>query len=135
MAPQPVAVNAGETVLVSPGEGHRGGGTQRFEWSTTVTPGENQGFELVFWREGQTAMANGFGLAAPTTGTVVNVDLDVLDSRLGELLEPGPYLWGVLLVQVDPYERLTSLGPTRHFEFNRSSSGGGSSGGSPGSGE
>jgi hypothetical protein len=125
-----------DVALLSPGEGYRGGGTQRFEWSTALTPADNQGFELVFWRDGQTSMGSGFGLAAPTTSTSVNVDLDALDERLGDLLEPGPYKWGVLLVQIDPYQRLADLGAARDFEFSRSSGGGNSSGSSgPGSGE
>ncbi|MEZ4555006.1 MAG: hypothetical protein R2851_00970 [Caldilineaceae bacterium] len=66
-------------------------------------------------------MATGFGLAPPTRGTSLAVDLNQLDHDLGNLLQPGLYRWGVLLVQVAPYQRLAfwvihtvsaSTGPT-----------------------
>jgi hypothetical protein len=106
-----------------------------FEWDPNFTPAAGQAFELIFWKAGQDPMAAGFGLAAPTTNNSVSADMESLDSVLGDLLEPGPYRWGVLLVEEDPYQRLDFLGGGWTFNFTRSgggSSGGGSSGESSG---
>lgn len=70
-------------------------------------------------------MGAGFGLAAPTTNSSVNADLATLDSVLGDLLEPGPYRWGVLLVNEDPYQRIEYLGGGWTFTFTREGGGGG----------
>ena len=67
-------------------------------------------------------MTDGFGLAVPTTKTTIKVELDVLDRVLGELLEPNRYRWGILLVQAEPYQRISYLGGGWIFEFDRSSS-------------
>jgi len=115
-----------------PLDGSSGNGSQRFEWSANITPGPGQAFELIFWRPDQDPMANGFGVAAPTTNNGVSVDLNALDGTLGDLLEPGDYKWGLLLVQTDPYQRLQFLGAQNNFIFYRE---GGSSSGGPPSGE
>lgn len=99
-----------------------GSGYQHFTWVTDVQPGQNQGFELVFWPTDRSAISNGFGLAAPTTNTTVGVDLAALDSTLHALFEPGTYYWGVLLVQVSPYERLGLVSDYRTFHYSRPSS-------------
>ncbi|MCB0132523.1 MAG: protein kinase [Caldilineaceae bacterium] len=131
--PTPIPVTSSLLVLVRPGNGTSDGGVQAFEWTTSIVPGANQGFELVFWRNGQDPIASGFGLAAPTTSERVTVNLDQLDQTLGDLLEPGDYQWGLLLVQTEPYQRLQFLGQQQSFQYVRNSSG--SSGGAPSSGE
>ena len=75
-------------------------------------------------------MMRGFGLSSPTTNSRMSVDLDALDVIVGDLLEPGEYYWGLILVQVEPYRRLQFLGQQRRFQFIRDS--GSSGGGSPG---
>lgn len=123
--------------LLSPAAGTTVDSAMRFEWQAGFTPEAGQGFELVFWKEGQDAMRNGFGLAAPTTNTNVLADLPSLDSRLGDLLEPGDYRWGILLVQTEPYQRLQYLGEGFAVRYARAGGGGGSgsSGGGVSSGE
>jgi hypothetical protein len=132
--PAPPPPPAGNVQLLDPGENNGGGGERTFQWQADFTPGEGQGFELVFWRFGQDPIANGFGLAAPTTSNSVSVDLDALDDQLGPLLDPGEYQWGVLLVQTSPYQRLRFLGDSNKFNYSRENGGGGSgsSGGSGG---
>ncbi len=88
-------------------------------------PAENEGFELVFWREGQDPLAQGFGLASPTNQSSVVVDLASLDANPNHPLEPGDYLWGVRLVQRDPYQKLQFLGGGFRFRFDREGGGGG----------
>ena len=89
---------------------------------------------MVFWKPGEDPMINGFGLAAPVTDTSVTVDLDALDDQLGSRLDNGQYVWGILLVRTEPYERIAYIGGGNEFYFTRSS-GGGSNGGGPSSGE
>jgi len=136
-APTPVPTPTtviGTVQLVGPGEGTTSSGSVDFQWSSNFTPGPGMGFELVFWKEGQSPMTNGFGLAAPTKGTKVSVDLGALDNKLGELLDPGPYKWGILLVRVSPYERVQFMGQSRTIRFERSGGGGGGGGGGSSSG-
>ena len=118
--------------LLTPGDGTSGGGDQLFEWRTTIQPAEGQAFELVFWPAGTDPMARGFGLAAPTTGNRISADLVDLDARLGDLLGPGDYNWGLIMVQTDPYRRIQFLGQQHRFQYVRNA---GSSGGGVSSGE
>jgi len=120
--------------LLQPVDGSTGNDSQRFQWLAGVQPGAGQAFELVFWQAGQNPLASGFGLAAPTTNSEVVINLVDLDSTLGDLLEPGEYLWGLLLVQTDPYQRIQFMGVQNNFRFYREG-GSDSSGGPPSSGE
>ena len=83
-------------------------------------------------------MRSGFGLAAPTAKNSVSPDLDDLDGKLGDLLNPGQYIWGVLLVQTEPYRRLQFLGQQRTYIYTRGGSppdSGGNNNGGQNSGE
>jgi hypothetical protein len=120
--PTPVptpTVTVGTVKLVAPVSDVTGNGIYQFEWSANFVPDPGLAFELVFWKEGQDPMSNGFGLASPTTGNRVNVDLTALDQNLGDLLDPGQYLWGILLVRQSPYERIEFMGEARRFRFER----------------
>lgn len=78
-------------------------------------------------------MTSSIGMAAPTTATQVNVNLTVLDDRLGGLFDTGEYLWGVLLVRTTPeYQRVQYLGGGWRFTYYRSGSGSSSGGQSSG---
>lgn len=110
--------NASVTLL-SPSDGASGGGRYGFSWLANFTLGPGQGFELVFWRDGQTPLSSGFGLADPTATSNVSVNLDAIDANPTHPLEPGTYRWGVLLVERNPYKRLAYLGGGWRFTFNR----------------
>lgn len=120
--PTPVptpTVTIGTVKLVAPVSDVVGNGVYQFEWNANFVPDPGLAFELVFWKEGQDPLSNSFGLAAPTTGNRVNVDLTALDQNLGDLLNPGPYQWGILLVRQSPYERIEFMGEARTFRFER----------------
>jgi hypothetical protein len=139
-APTPLptpTVTIGDLQLVAPGNHAANSGLQEFQWTANFKPDPGLAFEVVFWKAGQNPMTNGFGLAAPTTGNKITVDLNALDAKLGNLLEPGDYQWGILLVRVSPYQRLRFMDQVRTFRFDRggSNNGGGSSGGGQSSGE
>jgi hypothetical protein len=132
--PTVTPIPAGALQLLLPVDGSSGNDSQLFQWHANVQPGEGQAFELVFWRPDQNPLGSGFGLASPTTNNEVTVSLSALDGALGDLLEPGEYLWGLLLVQTDPYQRIQFMGSQHNFRFYREG-GNGSSGGPPSSGE
>ena len=112
-----------EVKLAWPNDRVSGSGDQLFRWTTNVMPAEGQAFELIFWREGQDPLAQGFGLAEPTRSTSVTVDLTKEDDRLGALLDPGEYYWGVRLVETDPYARIDFVSDSRLFRYSGSQSG------------
>lgn len=114
----PVSVGAIEPVRPAPGEAGRSFAT--FEWRATTPLPEGQKYELILWKPEQDPINDGFGLAAPTTATFVQVDLDRLDNTLGALLDEGEYRWGVLLVSENPYRRLRFLGGGTQFFYDTS---------------
>ena len=123
--PFPTAVptiNTGNIQPNLPVDNADGNGTQLFQWHSSFIPPEGQGFELIFWKPTQDPIVNGFGLASPTKKLQLNVDLDALDIALADLLEPGAYQWGILLVTESPYTRLRYLGGGNTFTFERSNS-------------
>lgn len=112
-------VALGTVKLISPEDMVGGEGRRTFAWETDITLPPGMAFELIFWKKNQDPMATGFGLAAPTQSTSISVDLNGLDHSLGNLLQPGLYNWGVLLVEVDPYRRVAFVGGTNRFRFDR----------------
>lgn len=105
--------------LLSPEEMDSGNGRRTFAWEADFRLPPDWAFELVLWKPNQDPLTTGFGLAAPTRNTSISVDLNELDHTLGNLLQPGLYEWGVLLVQVSPYQRLAFLGDAHRFRFDR----------------
>ena len=117
----PVTVN-----LVVPNPGVSGADGVLFDWNASGTLAPNEAYELIFWKPGQDPLTQGFGLAAPTRGTQVRVDLTDLDNRLGALLDPGDYLWGVRIVTTEPeYSQVEFTGESRLFRYAGQSAGSG----------
>ena len=117
--PTPTLV-AGVITPVNPLDNEASSQALRFAWTANFTPSPDYAFEVVFWRNNQEPLKQGLGMAAPTLGTSVNVNLSELDNRLGDRLEPGSYQWGVLLVRTAPkYERIRFLGGGWHFTYHR----------------
>ena len=112
-----------EVTLAWPNDRVSGSGDQLFRWTTNVMPAEGQAFELIFWRDGQDPLTQGFGLAEPTRSTSVTVNLTKEDDRLGGLLDPGEYYWGVRLVETDPYARIDFVSDSRLFRYSGSQGG------------
>jgi hypothetical protein len=111
--------------LIEPGPGAIGAGVRLFSWQASQSPAPTQGFELVFWRPGQDAMRDAFGPIGATQGSSgqMQVDLDRADQVLGALFDPGDYLWGVMLVETTPYQRIGLVSEARAFRFERSGGG------------
>jgi hypothetical protein len=122
----------GSATLVEPLDGVISG-KRTFRWTTNVTLAENQYFEMVFWPAGQDPLTAGFGPGGSTQETAITVDLDGAANSLPNMLVSGQkYQWGVLLVQLNPYQRLQYLGGGHEFQFERTGDGGGGSSGGGG---
>jgi len=113
--------------LQEPAAGAVGGLERLFRWQASQGLSGNQAFELAFWRPGQDALRDSFGPVGVTQQASggMRINLDEADVLLGALLDPGDYLWGVLLVETEPYRRVALLSEARAFRFERSGGGGG----------
>lgn len=110
-------------------------GRPTFRWTTDVRLAENQYFELVFWPVGRDPMNSSFGPAGSIKESSLTVDLDKAADALPSLLQVGQeYQWGILLVELNPYQRVQYLGGGQRFRFERSSGGGGGGGDGGGGG-
>lgn len=122
VTPTPTTLPSNAIILLGPTDGFTVSGRVKFDWkwkSADAQLRSGQAFELVFWKSGQDPFKEGFGIAAPTRDTDVTVDdLNELDKRLPQL-EPGEYLWGVILVNKDPYKRIKLFRVQRRIIFVR----------------
>ena len=118
--PASLAAPSGVTVaLLEPNDGDARQSDATFRWSVAGSLPAGQAFEVFFYKAGQNALSDGFGLADPTTGTSVQVDLAALDASPGHPLDPGAYLWGVRLVQQATSARLRVLAEGRRINYER----------------
>lgn len=113
---QPTVAPILAAALLSPASGATLRGVQTFSWQPAGSLDPDQAFEVVIFRSGQSQLA-GAGLADPTTGNSVKVDLNAIDQRSDHPLQPGPWLWGVNLVQRSPYRALRELAGGWQFTY------------------
>lgn len=116
VAPRPPAAPALAVTLVGPANGSQVRGRQTFSWQTTGALPQGQAFEVVIYKQGASPLS-GAGLAEPTTDNAVQVDLDAINNRSDHPLNPGTWLWGVNLVQRDPYKPLQPLAGGWQFNY------------------
>lgn len=91
--PSPLAT----PLLVEPSDGSNASSNVKFAWSWPGVPlGANQGFELLIWKQGEPHN----GATSPTRETSLTLDM----SNYPE----GTYFWSVVLVQLQPYGRLSA---------------------------
>lgn len=93
--------------LLSPGDGASGQGKVEFQWQANFELAPGQAFEPIFWREGQDPLVSGLGWGGTSQSTSHIVDFKVA--------APDAYLWGVLLVETNPYKRAQFLGGGWHY--------------------
>lgn len=109
--PRPTTPPVALTIsLIEPNPGDSFGGQRTFIWKIVagaLSPG--QAMELVLWYPGEDPLLNGRSLApAHSSATQLTVDVNVLP--------PGTYYWGILLVEMQPaYRRLRLLSEPRLF--------------------
>ena len=88
--------------LEQPSDGSEAAGKVTFTWSWNGAPlGASQGFELLIWRQGP----DHTGAAPPVRDTSLELDLSSYAQ--------GSYLWSVVLVQMQPYRRISTEAPPR----------------------
>ena len=97
---------SGAITLLEPAAGATSSGQTTFRWQAPST-GSDRAYEVVIWRNGESPLADGASLGAPTQENQLVVDL----SQRG--IETGTRQWGVLLVQTSPYRRLAHLSTGR----------------------
>lgn len=114
--PRPVLTPAWRLALQGPGDNSKLNGRQIFSWSSNLSPGANEAFEVVIYKPGENQL-NGAGLAEPVTSNSVMVDLNAINNNLNHPLNPGDWLWGVNLVQRTPYKALQPLAGNWRFTF------------------
>ena len=124
------AIPSGAARLLLPADGATVTGSTQFRWESDARLTDGQNYEVVFWKQGQDPIRDGFGIAAPTNNTEITVNLTKLDDNIDHPLEPGDYQWGLLIVsgQGDEYRTADCLAFTSLVRYERSSSGGGGSG-------
>ncbi len=117
-APAPAAANVA-VALLEPNDGDTRQSDVTFRWAMTGgSLPAGQAFEVFFYKAGEDPL-RGFGLAAPTTGNSVQVNLAALDAEANHPLDPGAYLWGVRLVQQATGASLRVLAEGRRINYER----------------
>jgi len=94
------------TLLEPPPKESRSG-TVTFSWQPAGSLPPGTAYEVVWWNSGEDP-ANARGIAATTTATSLSADLVVLPNS-GQLTGTDIY-WTVIIVQTQPYVRLTQPG-------------------------
>jgi serine/threonine protein phosphatase PrpC len=101
-------------VLDTPGDGDTLNSKQSFSWSSNFTLEDGFEYEIIFWKVGQDPMIAGYGYGGRTTQTYKNLSAeDVIEGGA----QTGDYLWGLLLVHVEPYTRIKYLGGDRRIRI------------------
>jgi pilus assembly protein CpaE len=101
--PSPSPVPAAPA-LIEPAAGSYVSGKVAFRWETNNPLPEGAAYEVVMWNSGEDP-GTARGIAAPTLETSLTGDLDGAYD-LG-LIQQGETFWTVLIVQTDPYLRLS----------------------------
>jgi serine/threonine protein kinase len=111
--PTPQSHSEGRVTLQNPQPGQSLRGRVTFSWQTDFRLGENESYELAFWRPGQEPMGSamspvGAGREASKTFNIDGVPF----------LTPGPWQWGVFLVEASPFKRIRLISATRDFIYS-----------------
>ncbi|MBV7336109.1 protein phosphatase 2C domain-containing protein [Chloroflexi bacterium TSY] len=115
-------LNGPRTVtLISPEDKTSSKEIMDFAWTADFDLIDNQAFELIFWRPGEDPMQDGLGLAGSGVETVKAVSPAIADQF--QILDID-LLWGVRLVQMEPYQPLAYLGGGRSYRFEAGGGGG-----------
>jgi pilus assembly protein CpaE len=110
--------------LVEPAPAASTSGKVAFQWQPAVPLPSGAAYEVVVWNSGEDP-ASARGVAATTTGTSLTADLNTLYGA--GLLNQGETFWTVLVVQADPYVRLSqpAAAGARTLIYQAPSGGGG----------
>ena len=101
-SPTPVIPNAPSLLEPRPNESR--GGAVTFRWQPAGPLPAGAAYEVVGWNAGEDP-ASARGMAAPTQDTTLTADLDALYNS--GLFKGTDLYWAVIIVQTQPYVRLT----------------------------
>jgi hypothetical protein len=132
---------AGEIKLVSPlTPSSPTFGMTQFQWQYGGTLGENQGFEVRIWRDGEapsgvhnSVLDNRQGKIQALGNGTYQLMADITETP-GVNKRGGEYNWTVILVELEPYRELGIQAPPARLRFDAPGGGGGGNGG-PGGGD
>lgn len=113
--------------LVEPAADASSSGSVVFKWQAAGPLPSAAAYEVVVWNPGEDP-ASARGVAATTADTSLTADLNTLYGA--GLLKQGETFWTVLIVQTDPYVRLSQPARAGARTLIYQASGGG--GGGPG---
>jgi hypothetical protein len=106
-------------VLLDPGPDAALDGQVRFAWQWDGDPlPQGLAFDLLIWSEAEDREHQGagaLGVIDPAPVLETGVDLDYVQSIMQH--GGGPYYWTVIVVRVEPYERLGLWGEKRPFTY------------------
>lgn len=112
------------------------GETVTFRWQTNFEVSDNQTIEVVVWPNdpGQNALNSGIGLVDIQNNPPTQIgNIWQLTAPIPNNIGNGDYKWSVLLVQIEPYERISQFDSTsKTIRITGGSSGGNSGGGCSG---
>jgi len=104
-----------DLLLLSPPAESSSVDAMTFAWQSDLVLPPGQAYEVIIWQNEQNGLVDGLGIAAPTQEQHLTVQFQGLYTA--GVMRPGAYQWGVLLVTVEPYTRITLLGGGRTFYF------------------
>jgi hypothetical protein len=130
------AAPAGEIKLVSPlTPGSPTFGPTQFQWQYGGALGENQGFEVRVWRDGEapagvhnSVLDNRQGKIQALENGTYQLTADITETP-GVRKRGGEYNWTVILVELEPYKELGVQAPAARLRFDVPGGGGGGGGG------
>jgi hypothetical protein len=97
-------------------------GNVRFEWQWDGEPlPDGLAFDLLIWSEAEDQEHQGaaaFGVIEPVTALAADVDLDYVQSMIE--YGGGLYYWTVIVVRLEPYERVGLWGEKRALTYEPS---------------
>jgi hypothetical protein len=114
-APSPPLKHSENVTLLSPHNNESIHGRVVFSWHSDSPLGENEAYELAFWRRNQNPMARGQSHGG--SGAVVSYEVNL--DRV-PFLSPGKWQWGVFLVNATSYQRLELISDIRNFTYTGS---------------
>jgi hypothetical protein len=90
----------------------------QFEWVDNTGLPASHIYEIIVWKTGEEPLRDGKGITKPDLRTSRTLDLDYLDDQR-EWFAPGEYLWGVIEIAENPYQRFRLLGEGGNFQYVR----------------
>jgi hypothetical protein len=110
-------------------------GPTDFKWQYGGALGENQGFEVRIWRDGETPSGVHDSVQDNRQGKIQALGNGVYQLTTNISQTPGvnnrggEYNWTVILVELEPYRELGIQAPAARLLFNAPGGGGGGGGG------